>query len=114
MNDSVGQILTKAGSYEELLAACIARRHELGLSQMAVDEISGLQGGYVGKLECGAKRLGPMSFPCLLQALGLELLVVRTTPHHERHRRQMGGARGRSDAGRREQADQQEPIRSAA
>ena len=82
-----GEPVAVARSYEDLVAACTIRRHELKLAQLVVDEIAGFQVGYTGKLECGDKRLGAMSMPCLLQALGLELVVVRTTPHHERQRR---------------------------
>ncbi len=79
-----GEMIAVARSYEDLVAACALRRNELKLAQLVVDEIAGFQTGYTGKLECGDKRLGAMSMPCLLQALGLELVVVRTVPHHER------------------------------
>ncbi len=84
-----GSPIGVARSYEDLVAVCTIRRNELSLAQLAVDEIAGFQTGYTGKLECGDKRLGAMSLPCLLQALGLELVVVRTVPHHERQSRQM-------------------------
>ena len=79
-----GEAIAIARSYEDLVAACRLRRHELGLAQLVVDDIAGLQSGYTGKIECGDKRMGPMSLPCLLQALGLELVVVRSVPHHLR------------------------------
>lgn len=81
---SPGVPIGVARSYEDIVAACRSRRQELGLPQLVVDEIAGLQSGYVGKIECGDKRLGAMSLPCLLGALGLELVVVRTVPHHLR------------------------------
>ena len=79
-----GMPIGVARSYEDIVAACRSRRQELGLPQLTIDEIAGLQSGYVGKIECGDKRLGPMSLPCLLGALGLELVMVRTVPHLEK------------------------------
>jgi len=69
-------------AYEALRLALITRRYSLGLPRMAVDAISGLQDGYTAKIECGAKRLSPLSLSCLLGALGLELLVVPNTMKH--------------------------------
>ncbi len=95
-----------ASSYEGIVQACVLRRHELGLSQTAVDEISGMQDGYTAKLEVGIKRLGAMSLPTLLQTLGLELVVVRVQPHHERQRRlPPSSSRGRSMAGSERSGD---------
>jgi len=65
-----------------LVAALKARRYELGLPQLEVDEIAGLQNGYCAKIESRMKNLGPVSLGCLLGALGLELHVVKTVPHH--------------------------------
>ena len=69
-------------SYQELKKALIALRHELGLSQLEVDDIAGLQSGYLSKLECGMKNMGPMSLDALLGALGLKLVVVRSEVFH--------------------------------
>lgn len=77
-----GTELARVGSYPELLAALVARRHDIALPQREVDAISGLQDGYVAKLECGKKRLGMVSLECLLGALGVELVLVATIPHH--------------------------------
>jgi hypothetical protein len=74
--------LARVSSYKELLAALVARRHDIGLPQTEVEEIAGLHHGYVGKLECGTKRFGMMSLGCVLGALGVELVLVATTPHH--------------------------------
>lgn len=65
-------------SYEDLVAVLRARRVELGLRQLELDEIAGLQGGYTGKIECGSKGFGPMSLTALLGALGLELVAVKS------------------------------------
>ena len=48
-----GSVVAVAQSYEEIVAAIGTRRQELRLSQLAVDEIAGLQTGYTGKIECG-------------------------------------------------------------
>lgn len=58
---------------EDLVAALRARRMELGLSHLDVDDAAGLQGGYTGKIECGDRNLGPLSFAGLLGALGVVL-----------------------------------------
>ena len=52
------------------------RRRELGIPLLELDDISGVQSGYAAKLEAGIKNLGYISLPCILGALGLELLVV--------------------------------------
>jgi Helix-turn-helix len=62
-------------TYAALRAAIAARRKELGLTQLALDEIAGVPTGYVGKLECGVRCLGDMSFEVMLAALGLEIVV---------------------------------------
>lgn len=80
-------VIAIVGSYAGLLEAFVKQRHELGLSQLSVDGIGGVQSGYCAKLECGTKRFGMMSLECMLGALGLELAVVRTVPHHSRQRR---------------------------
>ena len=81
---TIGEVVAVARTYDDLVEACRVRRKELQLAQITVDDIAGLQTGYTGKLECGDKRMGAMSLSCLLGALGLELVVVRTVPHHER------------------------------
>ena len=62
-------------TYPALRAALAARRKALGLSQLALDEIAGVHTGYTGKIECGARHLGDMSFEVMLAALGIELVV---------------------------------------
>ncbi|WP_024279348.1 hypothetical protein [Xanthobacter sp. 126] len=66
--------------YRQLMDVLKARRLALGFTQMEVDERSGLQDGYTGKLEAwdrdSGRRLGPVSMALLLQALGLELAVL--------------------------------------
>jgi hypothetical protein len=71
-------------TFHEMMAAFRARRMELGLSQLAVDERAGLATGYCGKLEAqltnphapAARWIGKESLPLLLGALGLELAIA--------------------------------------
>jgi hypothetical protein len=62
-------------TYDELVGVIAFRRRELGLNQLRVDELAGLQSGYHSKVECQDRRLGPMSGPAIFGALGLELHV---------------------------------------
>jgi hypothetical protein len=62
--------------YDGLVAALVARRKLKGWTQQVLDCRSGVQPGYVGKLEVKMKRFGDMSFECILGALGVELFVV--------------------------------------
>ena len=83
------RILGEAETYDELAAILAARREALGLSQMELGLIAGLQDGYVAKLEIGhrgdmarrtrkraGRTAGPMSLYVWLKALGVKLLVV--------------------------------------
>jgi transcriptional regulator with XRE-family HTH domain len=62
--------------YSQLRVAISARRRQLGLRQLEADEKAGLQPGYVGKLECGDRHLGPLSLPMLLAALDCDLYLA--------------------------------------
>jgi len=62
--------------YRQLTQALAVRRRSLGLRQLDVDEKSGLQSGYVGKIEAGVRHLGPLSLPMLLCALDCDLLLA--------------------------------------
>jgi hypothetical protein len=70
------QPIFKVSTHEGLLAALIARRKQLGLSQLDIDMIGGLQSGYCGKIECGSKHVGYLSLTLLLGALRLESQAV--------------------------------------
>ncbi|MBN9438237.1 hypothetical protein [Bosea sp. (in: a-proteobacteria)] len=67
-----------------MVAAIRARRIELGLSQLAVDELAGLPSGYQGKLEASltnpgarnARGLGRDSLPLVLGVLGLQIFMA--------------------------------------
>ncbi|WP_131857427.1 hypothetical protein [Bosea sp. BK604] len=71
-------------TYEALIAIMRERRIELGLSQLAVDEIAGLASGYQGKIEASltnptarnARSIGRESQPLLLRALKGKLAFI--------------------------------------
>jgi predicted transcriptional regulator len=62
--------------YSDLRKALAGRRRDLGLSQLATDEIAGVQSGYTAKLEVGIKNFGEMSLSSVLGALGLVLVAI--------------------------------------
>jgi len=63
------------GSREQLLDVVRARRDELDLSHETLDDLTGLQGGYVSKLlaDPPVRGFGQMSLQALLDALGLRI-----------------------------------------
>ena len=63
-------------NYSALRVAFTTGRKAMGVSQLEMDELAGLQSGYTGKLECGMKHLGDLSMPKLLAALKMALLLV--------------------------------------
>lgn len=75
------EILAVIETPSDLRAACKARRAELRLTHLDVDEIAGLHTGYYGRLELGKKGFGEMSLAAVLGALGLELVVVPKGTH---------------------------------
>ena len=87
------KVLSVFGDYVGLVKAIKERRAALGLSQLALDDLAGLQSGYTGKIEAmltnpgakNARAIGRESLPLLLGALGIELAVV---PGAARHRTQ--------------------------
>lgn len=75
------QPLAVVGEYGELIEVLRNRASELGLSRLELDERTGLQVGYSGKL-LGAghvRTLGPLSMGLMLQALGLKLAVISSS-----------------------------------
>jgi hypothetical protein len=73
--------------YGQLRSALAARRRQLGLRQLEVDELAGTQGGYCGKIESNVRKLGDLSLPMLLCALQADLVLVprsSTVPPVER------------------------------
>lgn len=74
------ELLAFCRDYRGLMDALKARRVALGFTQLEVDERSGLQDGYTGKLEAwdrdSGRRLGPVSMELLLGALGLQIALM--------------------------------------
>lgn len=70
--------LGTAIDYDTLQAVMRRVADERGISRESLDELAGCPKGYAGKVLAAApmKRLGPLTFGPLLQALGLKLLVV--------------------------------------
>lgn len=73
--------------YHELLQALDARRRELGMPMIELDERAGLPLGYVGKLltdptKRNAKTLGRVSLGLVLKALDLRMEIVPTAARH--------------------------------
>lgn len=70
-------------TWDALIATFRARRIELGMSQLDVDDAAGLASGYCGKLEASltnptaknARGIGRESLPLMLGALKLNLAV---------------------------------------
>jgi hypothetical protein len=69
-------IAVRVRDYDQLRAAIAARRRELGLRQLEVDDRSGCQPGYQGKIEAGCRKLGDLSLPMILAGLDLDLYVA--------------------------------------
>jgi hypothetical protein len=70
--------LAVISNYRELIAVLRARAEALDVSNLTLDEISGLPSGYAGKVLSinGRRHLGPLSLPLLLDSLGLRLAVL--------------------------------------
>lgn len=84
-------IVGVAVDYPGLRGLIAARRRELGLRQLEVDDLAGVQSGYTGKLECGLRHFGDMSLGSILGALGLSLVAVRATGAHKHQPLEHGG-----------------------
>ena len=78
------KLIGLANDLTDLIRAMRERRIQLGLSQLALDDLAGLPSGYVGKQEAmltnptakNARGIGKESLPLLLGALGVQLGVV--------------------------------------
>lgn len=73
---------------QALVMVIRARRRELGWSQLELDHRAGLPDGYTGKLESDPARknyrgVGYLALPLILQALKLEMCVVRAAAKHK-------------------------------
>jgi hypothetical protein len=88
-------------STEDIVAALVARQDALNIPHEILDELAGVPKGYSAKIACRMKRLGAISLPGLLGALGVALIMVPDTAQIERmqrrwtkRRRRPTGARG--------------------
>jgi hypothetical protein len=80
-------------SYSELTETLASRRRALKMTQLEADDYLGTQSGYISKLECHDRGLGPMSLQVLMEGFGLEILVVVRNPDErvpERRRHSAG------------------------
>lgn len=81
-----GKVIAVATTYSEVVAAIVARRISLGLTQVEVDQLSGVPDGYTGKIEAfltnptapNARMLGFISLPLMLGALDIRLAIQET------------------------------------
>jgi hypothetical protein len=62
-------------TYSDLVASLAHTRVEKGLSQLQLDDRTGLPDGYAGKQEAATRAYGPLSFGLVLQALDVELVL---------------------------------------
>jgi hypothetical protein len=53
-----------------------ARRRQLGLNQLELDQLAGVQDQYSGKCEVGTRNYGNMSLAAIMGALGFEMILV--------------------------------------
>jgi hypothetical protein len=86
-------VAVKCRTYQQLTQALAARRRQLGLRQLDLDEKSGLQPGYSGKVEVGIRKLGDLSMPMLCAALDIDILVAPRSEASPSER--PGGSAGR-------------------
>jgi len=72
------QLVGTAYDAETIAVAINERRKQLGLTMSELDFVAGLTGNYASKIlsPTGSKRLGQMSLPSMLGALGLKLAIV--------------------------------------
>jgi hypothetical protein len=68
--------LCSARNYAEFRKLINARRVELRMTHLEVDCASGLQGGYFGKIMCGARNCGPQTLGPILDVLGVDIALI--------------------------------------
>lgn len=76
---SKAEIWPAIRNYAELKSALNARRVELKMTMLELDELAGLQQGYSGKLfsmAASSRNFGPISLGNVLKALGVELIIL--------------------------------------
>jgi hypothetical protein len=67
--------LAVVSGYQGIIAACKARKEELGISDAEFEEASGLTRGHWSKITGYIKVLGPLTMGKVLRGLGLDLIV---------------------------------------
>src|SRR5690348_2489030 len=72
------RILGRASSYDALMDILRARKDELAITFECLDAAAGTQGGYCSKILAPVpiRQIGRLSLGCILQAMGLTLLVA--------------------------------------
>jgi hypothetical protein len=70
------EIIGIAQSPAEIAGLLDLQRRRLGLVNLCLDDVAGLQQGYSAKIFAGVKRLGDMSMPAMIGATGCKLVVV--------------------------------------
>src|SRR6476620_3634046 len=82
------RVLTEINTFEGLRLALRDRRVALDVSCETVDELAGIAAGHTSKLlsPTGLKKLGNVTLPLLLGALGLRLILIEDGPALERVR----------------------------
>jgi hypothetical protein len=78
--------MTLIRTVDDLIEALRVARLERDISQETLSEIAGLPARYANKIEARTKRLGEISLPSLLGALGKALVLVDDTAAIERVR----------------------------
>lgn len=70
--------IATVNDYDGLIAALRDRAAAIGYTNDTLDAVTGLPAGYIGKLLGPGlvKKLGPLSFGVLMQALGLRVVLV--------------------------------------
>lgn len=72
------RIIATASCYDGLIEGLRTRKAELQLTDAALEALSGLAAGHVGKLlgDLRSKTLGPISLPLMLQGLAVKIAIV--------------------------------------
>ena len=70
------KVAVRIRDYDQLTSAIAARRRQLGLRQLELDQKAGLASGYSGKLECHDRHFGKLSLPMVQAALDVDLYLA--------------------------------------
>jgi len=88
-------VAVRIRDYSQLTQALAARRRQLGLRQLEVDELSSLPSGYQGKIEACCRSLGKLSLPMILAALDCDLYLGPRRADEDLTQRDRTGSAGR-------------------